>query len=82
LEEELSRGIGEVLALADSDRDLRSEESVLTLRRRLDSIEKRIEVSGRAYNEVIEVLNASITNPPSSVVARTLGFSTREPFTG
>ena len=80
LEEELSHGISEVLELAAADRDLRSEERFLELRRQLESIEARIETSVRAYNEAVDRLNAAVTRAPSSVVAKVFGFATREPF--
>jgi len=80
LEEELSHGIGEVLELAAADRDLGSEERYVELRRRLKSIEARIETSGRAYNEAVCRLNAAVTRTPSSLVAKVFGFATREPF--
>jgi LemA protein len=81
LEGALALGIRSLIGLAEAYPDLKASENFAALQRDLASIEERIAITRRVYNDTVQTLNTAIAVFPSSLVARAFGFGAREFFT-
>ena len=81
LEGALALGIRSLIGLAEAYPDLEASENFAALQRDLASVEERIAITRRVYNDTVETLNTAIAVFPSSLVARAFGFGPREFFT-
>jgi len=77
----LAAGIGSLIGIAEAYPELRASESFATLQRDLASVEERISITRRVYNDTVETLNTAVAVFPQSIVARAFGFGPREFFT-
>jgi len=80
LEASLALGIGSLIGLAEAYPDLKASENFAALQRDLASVEERISITRRVYNDTVETLNTAVAVFPSSLVASGFGFSGREFF--
>lgn len=80
LEASLALGIRSLIGLAEAYPDLKASENFAALQRDLASVEERISITRRVYNDTVETLNTAVAVFPSSLVASAFGFSGREFF--
>jgi len=79
-EEDLGRGLGRLMALAERYPDLKANENFLSLQKELVETEDYLQFARRYYNGAVRVLNTRIDTVPDNLVARLFGFSAREYF--
>jgi LemA protein len=80
VEGSLALGIRNLVALAEAYPELRASENFSQLQTELASVEERISISRRVYNDTVETLNTAIAVFPQNVVASAFGFERREFF--
>jgi len=80
LEGALALGIGNLITIAEAYPDLKANENFLQLQAELASVEERISITRRVYNDTVETLNTSVAIFPQSLVASAFGFKPREFF--
>jgi LemA protein len=68
------------VTLAEAYPDLKANENFLTLQSELASVEERISITRRVYNDTVETLNTSVAIFPPSLVAKAFGFEPRDFF--
>jgi LemA protein len=73
-------GIRSLIGLAEAYPELKASENFAALQRDLASVEERISITRRVYNDTVETLNTAVAVFPSSLVASAFGFSGREFF--
>lgn len=78
--EQINRGISKLMALAESYPDLKANENFLSLQSELSSIEDEIAQSRKYYNAVVRDYNNEVEMIPSNIVAKTLGYKSKEMF--
>ncbi len=81
LEGALALGIGNLIAIAEAYPELKASENFAALQRDLASVEERISITRRVYNDTVETLNTAVAVFPSSLVASGFGFEPRAFFT-
>jgi LemA protein len=79
-ENELTRGLRQLLAVAESYPDLKANQNFLALQEELTATESKIAYARQFYNDEVMRLNTAIQSFPSNVVANTFGFSRRSFF--
>lgn len=77
----LAAGIGSLIGIAEAYPDLKASENFAALQRDLASVEERIAITRRVYNDTVETYNTSVQVFPSSLVAGAFGFHPRDFFT-
>jgi len=77
----LAAGIGSLIGVAEAYPELRASENFAALQRDLASVEERISITRRVYNDTVETLNTAVAVFPQSIVARAFGFRPRQFFT-
>lgn len=80
LEGALALGIGGLIGLSEAYPELRASENFAGLQVELASVEERISITRRVYNDTVETLNTAVSVFPPSLVARAFGFAPREFF--
>lgn len=81
LEGSLALGIGNLIGIAEAYPDLKASENFAALQRDLASVEERISITRRVYNDTVETYNTAVQVFPSSLVAGGFGFHPRDFFT-
>lgn len=76
----LSGALKSIFALAESYPDLKANQNFLELQRELSDTENKIQSARRFYNGNVRDLNTKIEMFPSNLIAKNLGFKTREFF--
>ncbi len=79
-ETHISRGIQNLLAVAEQYPDLKASRNFLDLQDNLDAIEGEIQHARRYYNGAVRDLNILVESFPSNLIAKTFGFRTAEFF--
>ncbi|MDP0491492.1 MAG: LemA family protein [Verrucomicrobiota bacterium JB023] len=79
-ENEISEGVGRLLAVAESYPELRSSEHFLNLQRNLTEIESQISAARRAYNAAVKSWNNGIETFPGSFFASLWDFKRADWF--
>jgi LemA protein len=79
-EEELTAGVGRLLALAESYPDLKANENFMKLQAELVETENYLQFARRYYNGSVRDYNTMTETVPSNLVAGTFGFRAREFF--
>jgi len=79
-ENELTRGLRQLLAVAESYPELKANQNFLALQEELTATESKIAYSRQFYNDEVLRLNTAIQSFPSNVVANAFGFRTRTFF--
>lgn len=80
LEGVLALGIGNLIGLAEAYPELKASDNFMQLQNELASIEERISITRRVYNDTVETLNTAVAVFPQSLVAAAFGFKPREFF--
>ena len=80
LEGMLALGIGNLIGLAEAYPDLKASDNFMQLQTELASVEERISITRRVYNDTVETLNTSVAIFPQSLIASAFGFGPREFF--
>ncbi len=79
-ENEITRGLRRLLAVAEAYPDLKASEAFLALQEELTATESKIAYARQFYNDQVMRLNTLIGSFPASLVARAFGFQPREFF--
>ena len=78
-EDQLSKGLSKIFALAESYPDLKANTNFLDLQTNLKELEDNIQKSRRFYNGTVRDFNTMIVVFPNNIIANILGFKA-EPF--
>lgn len=81
-ENQITSGIGRLLAVMENYPQLKSDQNVLKLQEELTTTENQIAFSRQAYNDVVLDLNTRIETFPSNFIANNFGFKPAEYFKG
>ena len=79
-QDELSRGLGRLMAVAESYPDLKANQNFRELQAQLEGTENRIAVARRNYNEEAADYNAEIRKFPTLIYAGWFGFEKKPYF--
>jgi LemA protein len=79
-ENELTRSLGRLIAVAESYPDLKASQNFLALQEELTGTESKIAYARQFYNDEVQQLNTLIQAFPSNLVARLGNFQPREFF--
>jgi LemA protein len=79
-ENQITRGLRQLLAVAENYPDLKASQNFLELQNELTDTEDKIQASRRFYNMTVRDLNTKIQQFPSSVIARFANAGEREFF--
>jgi LemA protein len=79
-ENQITRGLRQLIAIAEDYPDLKANENFLALQEELTGTESKIAYARQFYNDQVMRLNTLIGSFPSNLVARTFGFRDREFF--
>jgi len=78
--EQINKGVSRLMALAENYPELKANENFLSLQVELSSIEDEIAQSRKYYNAVVREYNDKVQMIPSNLVAKTLGYKTKNMF--
>ncbi len=76
----LATGIGNLIGIAEAYPELKASENFAALQRDLGSVEERISITRRVYNDTVETLNTAVAVFPQSLVAGAFRFEPRQFF--
>ena len=79
LEDQLSKGLSKIFALAENYPELKANTNFLELQTSLKDLEDTLQKSRRFYNGTVRDFNTMIVVFPSNIIANMLGFKA-EPF--
>ena len=79
-ENQLTGGLGKLLAVMENYPQLKSDQNVMQLQEQLTTTENQIAFSRQAYNDVVLNFNNSIQTFPSNLIANNFGFKPAEYF--
>jgi LemA protein len=79
-EDQVTRGVRQLLAVAEAYPDLKANVNFLSLQEELTGTESKIAYARQFYNDQVMRLNTLIRSFPSNVVARLFRFTEREFF--
>jgi LemA protein len=79
-ENQITRGLRQLLGVVEAYPDLKANESFLALQEELTGTESKIAYARQFYNDQVMRLNTLIGSFPSNAVARVFGFGSREFF--
>jgi LemA protein len=79
-ENAVTRGLRQLLAVAENYPELKANLSFLGLQEELTATESKIAFARQFYNDQVASLNTRVQSFPSSIVARTFRFGIREFF--
>src|SRR6266542_1235631 len=79
-ENQVTRTLNRLLAVAENYPDLKASQNFLALQEELTGTESRIAYARQFYNDQVMLLNTRIQAVPSNVVAKAFGFTPREFF--
>jgi LemA protein len=79
-ENQLSVGLGRLLAVMENYPQLKSDQNVMQLQEQLTTTENQIAFSRQAYNDAVLNLNNRIQTFPSNMIANNFGFKPGEYF--
>ena len=72
--------VGQIMAVAESYPQLKASDNFLHLQRTLTELEEQISASRRSFNAAVNDYNTSVQSFPSSLIANSFGFKTRDFF--
>jgi LemA protein len=81
-ENQITAGLGKLLAVMENYPQLKSDQNVLKLQEELTTTENQIAFARQAYNDVVLGLNTRIETFPSNLIATNFGFHAAEYFKG
>lgn len=74
VEQELTKGLGRIIAVAESNPDLKASETYVELHRSLMEIEEALQMARRYYNGTVRNMNIAVESFPSNLIAQPFGF--------
>ena len=77
-ENQLSAGLGKLLAVMENYPQLKADQNVLQLQEQLTTTENQIAFARQAYNDVVLSLNTRIETFPTNIIAGNFGFHSAE----
>ncbi len=77
---ELSAALGRLLAISESNPELKANENFIQLQDELAGTENRIAVSRKDYNEQAKSYNTEVKSFPKNIIAGMFGFDEKEYF--
>jgi len=81
-ENQITTGLGRLLAVFENYPQLKADENVLKLQEELTTTENQIAYARQAYNDVVLELNTRIQTFPTNLIASNFGFKPAEYFKG
>ncbi len=81
-ENQITTGLGKLLAVMENYPQLKADENVLKLQEELTTTENQLAFARQSYNDVVLDLNNRIQTFPSNMIASNFGFHTAEYFKG
>ena len=81
-ENQITGGLGRLLAVMENYPQLKSDQNVLKLQEELTTTENQIAFSRQAYNDAVMQLNTRIESFPTNLIANNFGFKQAEYFQG
>ncbi len=81
-ENQITTGLGKLLAVMENYPQLKADENVLKLQEELTTTENQIAFARQAYNDVVLDLNTRIQSFPTNLIASNFGFKPAEYFKG
>jgi LemA protein len=81
-ENQITAGLGRLLAVMENYPQLKSDQNVLKLQEELTTTENQIAFSRQAYNDSVMQLNTRIESFPTNLLASNFGFKQAEYFQG
>ncbi|HVB82599.1 MAG TPA: LemA family protein [Candidatus Binataceae bacterium] len=81
-ENQITGGLGKLLAVMENYPQLKSDQNVLKLQEELTTTENQIAFSRQAYNDSVMQLNTRIETFPTNFIANNFGFKQAEYFQG
>src|SRR5271155_891225 len=79
-ENQLTAGLGRLLAVMENYPQLKSDQNAMQLQEQLTTTENQIAFSRQAYNDAVLNLNNRIQTFPSNFIANNFGFTAAEYF--
>ena len=79
-ENQITTGLGKLLAVMENYPQLKADENVLKLQEELTTTENQIAFARQAYNDVVLDLNTRIQSFPTNLIASNFGFKPAEYF--
>ncbi|MDH3705862.1 MAG: LemA family protein [Acidimicrobiia bacterium] len=79
-EQQLVRGVRQLMAVSERYPELRADERFLDLQRQLVVTEDRIQAARRLFNGNVRDYNSRVESVPSAIVARATGYGRRDYF--
>ncbi len=79
-ENEITRGLRRLMAVAEAYPDLKANQNFLALQEELTGTESKIAYARQFYNDQVMRLNTLIGSFPSNILAKAFGFAPREFF--
>src|SRR5438093_4181320 len=79
-ENQVTRTLGKLLAVAENYPDLKASQNFLALQEELTGTESKIAYARQFYNDTVGALNTLIQQFPSNILARTFRFEPRAFF--
>lgn len=81
-ENQITAGLGRLLAVMENYPQLKADENVLKLQEELTTTENQLSFARQAYNDVVLELNTRIQTFPSNIIANNFGFHPADYFKG
>jgi len=81
-ENQITAGLGKLLAVMENYPQLKADENVPKLQEELTTTENQLAFARQAYNDVVLELNTRIQTFPSNIIANNFGFHPADYFKG
>ncbi len=78
--EQLSIGVNNIMALAESYPDLKASENFINLSNQLSKVEDDIANSRKYYNGTVRIYNNKVEMFPSNIIAKLFGYKSKSMF--
>lgn len=79
-QQQLSGALSKLLAVVESQPNIKANEPIMALMAQLEGTENRINVARTRYNAAVKNLNSKVRGPLGGIVANFLDVKRREPF--
>ena len=79
-ENQISAGMGRLLAVMENYPQLKADENVVRLQEELTTTENQIAFTRQAYNDVVLALNTKVETFPTNIIANNFGFKGADYF--
>lgn len=81
-ENQITAGLGKLLAVMENYPQLKADQNVLQLQEELTTTENQIAFARQAYNDAVLELNTRVEKFPTNIIAANFGFKQAEYFKG